>query len=357
MGNCIRSAFKKLRRKRRVEKNIVLLLVGLDNAGKTLVLNRIAGNDDQHVLPTMGFRTVSLKYKRYHVKIYDLGGSPQIRSIWPKYYSDVHGLIYVVDASDISRLTENRVILGELISHENISGKPLLLLANKQDLNGAIDELDLVENLDIERIANAMRCPTRVETCSCFYPVSKSEIRTQGIINGYKWLLDTVLKNYTFLNSRIKEQVHTNGAAKKSADSNLDTISNYSTHSDPFKPIHELLLCKESSTSSVNVQSEVSKGKSSLKKLFNYTNKTAPLALGYQMSVSQSALHRTECNTTLFQVQSFNQENVTILDPRKLDLKENGSRSKRDRPYTAPQSFQRDLSRETVLAMPGQVPT
>lgn len=59
-------------------------------------------------------------------------------------------------------------------------------LANKQDVNGAIDELDVVENLDVERMANAMRCPTRVETCSCVLPSEASTHNTLGIINGYK---------------------------------------------------------------------------------------------------------------------------------------------------------------------------
>ena len=59
-------------------------------------------------------------------------------------------------------------------------------LANKQDLRDAVDELDLVENLDVERFANAMRCPTRVETCSCMFSAEQSEYNTTGIINGYK---------------------------------------------------------------------------------------------------------------------------------------------------------------------------
>lgn len=59
-------------------------------------------------------------------------------------------------------------------------------LANKQDISGAVDELDLVENLDVERAANAMRCPTRVETCSCVYGKEQSKDSTMGIKNGYK---------------------------------------------------------------------------------------------------------------------------------------------------------------------------
>lgn len=53
------------------------------------VINTFTIDPDQNVLPTMGFRMVSLKHKSYFVKIYDLGGSSQIRALWPKYYNDV----------------------------------------------------------------------------------------------------------------------------------------------------------------------------------------------------------------------------------------------------------------------------
>lgn len=59
-------------------------------------------------------------------------------------------------------------------------------LANKQDLTEAIDELDVVESLDIEHAANTMRCPTRVEMCSCIYNKEQSKSSTAGIKDGYK---------------------------------------------------------------------------------------------------------------------------------------------------------------------------
>lgn len=62
-----------------------LLLCGID----VLVQHASFLDSDQNVLPTIGFRTVSIKYKSYSTKIYDLGGSSQIRALWPKYYNDV----------------------------------------------------------------------------------------------------------------------------------------------------------------------------------------------------------------------------------------------------------------------------
>lgn len=81
-----------------------------------------------------------------------------------------------------------RALLGEELFILNLTEMNCvsLRLANKQDVQGAVDELDLVENLDVERVANAMRCPTRVETCSCILTAEQSKHSTMGIINGYK---------------------------------------------------------------------------------------------------------------------------------------------------------------------------
>ncbi|XP_051169912.1 ADP-ribosylation factor-like protein 13B [Leptopilina boulardi] len=231
MGNCVQMTIEEFHRRRCPQKTIVLLMAGIDNAGKTSVLNRISGDVSQIVLPTIGFRTVTLKYKTCKIKIYDIGGGPQIRSIWKKYYSDVHGIIYVVDASDLSRLSESREVFNDVITHVHISGKPVLLLANKQDLRGAIDELDIVDNLNIEELANSMKCPTRVEICSCI----DADFKEIAIIDGYRWLLETILRQYNTLNSRIK-RAETPKYRKLSAKSSI-----LSKAGNPFKPIREFL--------------------------------------------------------------------------------------------------------------------
>lgn len=89
MGNCMRRLQKRLGRKENCEKSIILLIAGLDNAGKSMILNEICGDSNRGVLPTMGFRTILLKHKSYQVQIYDVGGSSQIRGLWPKYYNSI----------------------------------------------------------------------------------------------------------------------------------------------------------------------------------------------------------------------------------------------------------------------------
>ncbi|XP_033332374.1 uncharacterized protein LOC117223890 [Megalopta genalis] len=355
MGNCVRSLLKRLQNKKCSEKTIILLIVGLDNAGKTSVLNRISGESDRNVLPTIGFRTVSLKYKSYTVKIYDIGGSPQIRSLWTKYYSGIHGLIYVVDASDISRLTENRVVFGELISHECISGKPLLLLANKQDINGSIDELDLVENLDVEYVANTMKCPTRVEICSCIEGESQLKDNSIGIKNGYKWLLDIIVKNYTVLNNRLKDAQNTHIVrVTETQDSISDTSSRISTHSNPFKPIKELVVKKEQVQSTSVLHNGVVAG-NRFKKLFIHRNKTAPL------TSEGTVIELGDTSTTVKPAKKILEvhESIETLPPIVYPMMptafSNSITSKSNRPHTAPERSQHVINKVTVINIPGQI--
>ncbi|EFN69539.1 ADP-ribosylation factor-like protein 13B [Camponotus floridanus] len=355
MGNCIRSMLRRLKRNRGMEKTIILLIVGLDNAGKSLILNHISGDPDRNVLPTMGFRTVSLKHNSYSVKIYDLGGSSQIRALWPKYYNDIHGLIYVVDASDISRLAENKVVFNELITHEHISTKPLLLLANKQDLNGAIDELDLVENLDVEHAANAMKCPTRVETCSCIYDKEQSKSNTVGIKNGYKWLLDIIIKNYAALNNRTKQSEscqHKSLLESQSIASN--TPSRISIHSNPFKPIKDLLATKDEVL--INETCNGTSERKNFIKAFVRRNKTAPLPI--EQSIECESLSRNLTpNVETLAGEKSTQTTTTILDPLNLNIDYSPSYTSTNlvRPYTAPERSQRLLNK-MIINIPGQVP-
>lgn len=74
----------------RFYRKIVLLLLGLDNAGKTKAANGLAGDRLSSPVPTVGFSVVHLKYNdEYDVNIFDLGGGPNIRGIWNKYFVDV----------------------------------------------------------------------------------------------------------------------------------------------------------------------------------------------------------------------------------------------------------------------------
>ncbi|KAJ9600142.1 hypothetical protein L9F63_009552, partial [Diploptera punctata] len=186
---------------------VVLLLVGLDNAGKTTAAKRLIGEPIDTVVPTVGFSSVSITHQGYNVTIYDLGGGPQIRGIWHRYFVDVHGIIFVVDASDVSRLDEGREVLENLLTHEKLSGKPMLLLANKQDHERALDELDIVDKLNLETLVNQQRCPTLVEMCSATAAKNARKKLDPAIHNGFKWLMNRIIRDFSNLNKRVEEDV------------------------------------------------------------------------------------------------------------------------------------------------------
>lgn len=83
---------------------------------------------DPVVVPTVGFAApIHRKLQGVDVCFYDVGGGARIRGVWPSYFADVHGVIYVVDASEPSRFEESAGELKQALAHPMIVGKPLLM--------------------------------------------------------------------------------------------------------------------------------------------------------------------------------------------------------------------------------------
>ncbi|XP_055946284.1 ADP-ribosylation factor-like protein 13B [Argiope bruennichi] len=205
MGNAFSNCICKKHRIGSV-REITLLMIGLDNAGKTCTVKHLLGEPTADAVPTIGFSSISLKHGKYTVTIYDLGGGPKIRGIWKKYYALVHGLIFVVDASDSQRLEECKKEIQSVLTHDKIAGKPMLMLVNKQDVSGAIDETELVSRLDLEVLVNQQKCPTRVEASCALYDEAK--MKDPGIQEGFNWLIGIISRDFNELNKRVEEEVN-----------------------------------------------------------------------------------------------------------------------------------------------------
>jgi len=107
---------------------LVILVIGLDNSGKTTLSLAIGGDPDPFVVPTVGFSApVKRAVHGARLTLYDLGGGATIRGVWPTYFADVHGVIYVVDAADPARLAESAAELKTALLHPMVVGKPLLM--------------------------------------------------------------------------------------------------------------------------------------------------------------------------------------------------------------------------------------
>ncbi|NXK83817.1 AR13A protein, partial [Amazona guildingii] len=143
-------------------RKVTLLVLGLDNAGKTSVIMDLDRALPSEVLPMAQPGQTRLRVERFEVTLLDLPGASRSRSLWRSHYSAAHGLLFVLDSSDLARMEEARKVLSRVLSHPDVSGKPLLLLANKQDTASALLPCELIERLSLERLVNENRSPCRI---------------------------------------------------------------------------------------------------------------------------------------------------------------------------------------------------
>ncbi|XP_077583726.1 ADP-ribosylation factor-like protein 13B isoform X1 [Stigmatopora nigra] len=199
MANCCNW----LKRWRQPARKVTLVMVGLDNAGKTATVRGIQGDNPQDVAPTVGFSKVDLNQGKFEVTIFDLGGGKRIRGIWKNYYSESHGVVFVVDSSDVQRIQETRETMAEVLQHPRIAGKPVLVLANKQDQEGALAEAEIIENLSLEKLVNENKCLCQIEPCSAVMGYGKKF--DKSIKRGLGWLLNNIAKDYEAITERVQK--------------------------------------------------------------------------------------------------------------------------------------------------------
>ena len=89
---------------------------------------RAAPDVDPFIVPTVGFSApIHKALGDFNVTFYDLGGGARIRGVWPQYFADVHGVVFVVDAADGARLDEAARELHTALRHPMVVGKPTLV--------------------------------------------------------------------------------------------------------------------------------------------------------------------------------------------------------------------------------------
>ena len=184
--------------KKKNEKNLTILLLGLDNAGKSTLLFGLKGEQVDTVTPTIGFRPSTVVKGKYTIQWFDVGGAKNFRRVWQSYYSEVHGVIFVVDAADRERFEEAKETLAMTLESEGIGGKPVLVFANKQDLDGAADAKELSEQLGL-----LSRKQVRHNVSACTAKGAEGAPPDSRIGTALKWLLDAIDSDYTKLNDRV----------------------------------------------------------------------------------------------------------------------------------------------------------
>merc|ERR1712137_1443894 len=90
------------------KKEMRILMVGLDAAGKTTILYKLKLGEVVTTIPTIGFNVGTVEYKNINFTVWDVGGQDKIRPLWRHYFQNTQGLIFVVDSNDRERIAEAR---------------------------------------------------------------------------------------------------------------------------------------------------------------------------------------------------------------------------------------------------------
>ncbi|XP_040861488.1 ADP-ribosylation factor-like protein 8c-like isoform X1 [Glycine max] len=184
--NWLRSLFFK--------QEMELSLVGLQNAGKTSLVNAIAtGGYSEDMIPTVGFNMRKVTKGNVTIKLWDLGGQRRFRSMWERYCRGVSAIVYclsycslfqlyihryVVDAADRDSVPISRSELHDLLTKPSLSAIPLLVLGNKIDKSEALSKQALVDQLGLESIKDREVC--------CYMISCKDSVNIDVVID---WLI------------------------------------------------------------------------------------------------------------------------------------------------------------------------
>ncbi|CAD6192036.1 unnamed protein product [Caenorhabditis auriculariae] len=170
-----------LRKQKAREKEMRVLILGLDNGGKTTIMKKFLGEDLNQIEPTLGFDIKTVEFKGYVLNLWDVGGQKSLRSYWRNYFEQTDALIWVVDSGDKERLMQCKEELHKLLVEERLAGATLLVLANKHDLPSALDVHAISKLLDLDSIKTHH---WRIFSCCA--------INGEHLLDSIEWLTDDV---------------------------------------------------------------------------------------------------------------------------------------------------------------------
>ncbi|XP_052195117.1 ADP-ribosylation factor 1-like [Diospyros lotus] len=164
-----------------VKKEMRILMVGLDAAGKTTILYKLKLGEIITTIPTIGFNVETVEYKNVSFTVWDVGGQDKIRPLWRHYFQNTQGLIFVVDSNDKERILEARDELHRMLNEAELRDATLLVFANKQDLPNAMSVSEITDKLGLHSLRQRR-----------WYIQSTCATSGQGLYEGLDWLSSNI---------------------------------------------------------------------------------------------------------------------------------------------------------------------
>jgi len=178
----------------KVDKKVNIAMCGLDNAGKTSILNFLKKGEFSETIATMGVNHEKFLLGKLSMSVMDLGGQEVFRYFWPTYLERADILIFVVDSSDIQRLSLAKEIFFNAINKYCNPDIPILVLATKQDLSNICS---LAYIIHLFQLTNMFDRTIHVQKTSA--------LTGEGIFEAFQWIYDQVI---TSKSQRIPKTSH-----------------------------------------------------------------------------------------------------------------------------------------------------
>ncbi|CAK8576968.1 unnamed protein product [Lathyrus sativus] len=158
-----------------------VVMLGLDAAGKTTILYKLHIGEVLSTVPTIGFNVEKVQYKNVVFTVWDVGGQEKLRALWRHYFNNTDGLIYVVDSLDRERIGKAKQEFQNIINDPFMLNSVILVLANKQDLRGAMTAREVCDGLGLFDLKNRK-----------WHIQSTCALRGDGLYEGLDWLSSTL---------------------------------------------------------------------------------------------------------------------------------------------------------------------
>ena len=133
-------------------RQLEVVIIGLENSGKTTLLNVLSDGVPLDTVPTVGLSVKLVKKGGLQMKCWDVGGQVQYRNEWGRYTRGCDVIIYVIDSNAFESLPTAKHELHRLLEDRALVTTPLLVIANKVDLDPHISEQELIRELNLDYI-------------------------------------------------------------------------------------------------------------------------------------------------------------------------------------------------------------
>jgi len=160
-----------------------IVILGLDNAGKTTILYQFLMHEVVQTSPTIGSNVEEVTWKNIHFLMWDLGGQQSLRQSWSTYFTNTEFVILVVDSTDSERLTLVKAELERLTTHEDLSNAAFLVFANKQDVKGSLSPAIISRELNLTALRKQR---WQIQPCC--------GLTGEGLYQGLEWIVTLIKK-------------------------------------------------------------------------------------------------------------------------------------------------------------------